>query len=153
MMPSTDDILFNNKLSTEPIKGLDELFNVNVDKDLETIPIKICYVQLKSDKTIGNEIIKAFVDSLIVIGISDESENINVCYFNGNYFTYFWVKSDEIEGEKLIVEQWSFEDSKRHFKAIEEKWTIEKKEKLKKSLIVDKNIEKELKPKSYKVSS
>jgi hypothetical protein len=123
-MLKVDEILFSKKPS-EPLKHFNVLFNTNVDWDTDMVSVDVSYFALKENKILGENIINKN-DKLVGVGTCDKTGKINVCHFDGSYQTYFWVEPSEVEGFKVIKENWEIEEVRRHNKAIKEKWTTEK---------------------------
>jgi hypothetical protein len=124
------------------------LFNTNINTDSCDVSVAVSYFILKKDKNIGDDIIKSG-QKLIGVGICDKTGMINVCYLNGNYHKYFWIKPEEIRNAGTNSEEWEFDDVKTHLKAIKEKWTTEKNTKndLKQKKSSQKRVEKKGKTK------
>ncbi|SRR3972149_1174908 len=113
------------------------LFQTNINWDTDMVSVDVSCFVLKKDKIIGDNTIMTS-ERLYGVGICEKTGMINVCNFDGNYYTYFWVMPDEIISINPSVEEWYSDDVKRHIKAIREKWIIEK------------NTKKELKQKKNK---
>jgi hypothetical protein len=138
-MHNADEILFSNEGLKKPKKSVDALFNTNIDWDNDVASIDVSYFSLKEDKVVGKDIVVTTNEKLIGVGVCEKTGLVNVCYFDENNQRYFWVKPDEINTVKTVVEYWKLNDIKIHIKAIKEKWNTQTEKNIKKEPKKQKN--------------
>jgi hypothetical protein len=120
-----DDLLFSDALKNLSCNSAEILFDKSYED--KNILVDITYFYLSTKKVISTETTIEPNEELIGVGYDEAKQMINLYKSYSDTDIFFWANIDEIGRYSTSLEQWSFNEVKRHNKAIKENWVTIKK--------------------------